>query len=104
MAALLAWAVIFSGQRVLGNVVGTFAGALAAPAPATSTASLNRPADILMKIPGLITLVSRQHGLSGRVMTLTESDNISGINLMTDTLLIGALLAVRFTAATASPP
>jgi uncharacterized membrane protein YjjB (DUF3815 family) len=46
-----------------------------------------------MKIPGLIALVPGSMGFRG-VHALTESDTFTGLNLMTDMLLTGAVLAV----------
>jgi uncharacterized membrane protein YjjP (DUF1212 family) len=91
--SLLAWAVFSLVSAVLGNVVGALAGALAVATASHLYTALTGQPDILMKIPGLIALVPGSMGFRG-VHALTESDTFTGLNLMTDMLLIGAVLAV----------
>ena len=91
--SLLAWAVFSLVGAVLGNVVGAFAGALAVASAGHLYAYLSGQPDILVKIPGLITLVPGSMGFRG-IHALLEQDNIAGISLMTDMILIGAVLAV----------
>jgi uncharacterized membrane protein YjjP (DUF1212 family) len=91
--SLLAWAVFSLVGAMLGNIVGVFAGALAvASAGHLYTFCTGQP-DILMKIPGLVALVPGSMGFRG-VHALIERDNLVGINLMTDMILTGAVLAV----------
>ena len=60
------------------------------------TALTGQPA-ILMKIPGLIAMVTGSMGFCG-VHALAESDTLTSLNLMTDMLLaIGLLLADNIT-------
>ncbi|MEI7430961.1 MAG: aminomethyltransferase beta-barrel domain-containing protein, partial [Betaproteobacteria bacterium] len=91
--SLLAWAVFSLVSAVLGNVVGAFAGAVAVASAGHLYSSLTGQPDILMKIPGLIALVPGSMGFRG-VHALTAADNFTGLNLMTDMLLTGAVLAV----------
>ena len=91
--SLLAWAVFSLVSAVLGNVVGAFSGALAVASAGHLYAYLSGQPDILVKIPGLITLVPGSMGFRG-IHALLEQDNIVGISLMTDMILIGAVLAV----------
>ena len=91
--SLLAWAVFSLVSAVLGNVVGAFAGALAVASAGHFYTYLSGQPDILVKIPGLITLVPGSMGFRG-IHALLEQDNIVGISLMTDMILIGAVLAI----------
>ncbi len=91
--SLLAWAVFSIVSAVLGNVVGAFAGAVAVASASHLYNSLTGQPNILLKIPGLITLVPGSMGFRG-VHALTEANSFTGINLMTDMLLTGAVLAV----------
>jgi uncharacterized membrane protein YjjP (DUF1212 family) len=91
--SLLAWAVFSLVSTVLGNVVGAFAGALAVASAGHFYTYLSGQPDILVKIPGLITLVPGSMGFRG-IHALLEQDNIVGISLMTDMILIGAVLAI----------
>lgn len=91
--SLLAWAVFSLVGAVLGNVVGAFAGALAVAGAGHLYAYLSGQSDILVKIPGLITLVPGSMGFRG-LHALIERDNAVGIGLITDMVLTGAVLAV----------
>ncbi len=90
---LFSWAVYALVSAVLGNLVGAFAGALAVAAAGHAYNALTGQPDILLKIPGLITLVPGSMGFRG-VHALMEKDSMVGIGLMTDMLLTGAVLAV----------
>ena len=91
--SLLAWAVYSLVSAVLGNVVGAFAGAFAVASAGHLYAYLSGQPDILVKIPGLLTLVPGSMGLRG-VRALLEKDSATGLQLMTDMAMIGAVLAV----------
>ena len=91
--SLLAWAVFSPVAAVLGNVVGAFVGALAVASAGHVYTYLSGQPDILVKIPGLIVLVPGSMGFRG-VHALMEQDNASGVTLMTNMLLTGAVLAV----------
>lgn len=92
-ACLLAWAVYSLVGPALGNVVGAFVGALAIGGAGHLYQHLaGRPA-ALVQIPGLITLVPGSMGFRG-LHALIGQDSIAGINLLTDMLLTGAVLAV----------
>jgi len=91
--SLLAWAVFSLVGAVLGNVVGAFVGALAVASAGHVYTYLSGQPDILVKIPGLIVLVPGSMGFRG-VHALMEQDNASGVTLMTNMLLTGAVLAV----------
>lgn len=92
-ACLLAWAVFsLLGDRV-GNIVAAFAAALAvASAGQIYQRASSRPA-ALVQIPGLITLVPGSMGFRA-VHALMQQDNLAGVQLMTEMLLTGAVLAV----------
>ncbi|MDP3537864.1 MAG: threonine/serine exporter family protein [Azonexus sp.] len=90
---LLAWAVYSVVSVVLGSVVGAFAGALAVASAGHLYHHLTGQPDVLVKIPGLITLVPGSMGFRG-LYALMEKDSAIGIGLLTDMLLIGAVLAV----------
>ena len=54
---------------------------------------LSRQPAALVQIPGLITLVPGSMGFRG-IHALMQQDNVAGIQLMTEMLLTGAVLAV----------
>lgn len=91
--SLLAWAAYSLVGSVLGSVVGAFAGALAVAGAGHVYTYLSGQPDILVKIPGLIVLVPGSIGFRG-LHALIEQDNASGVSLMTNMLLTGAVLAV----------
>ena len=92
-ACLLAWAVFSVLDDRVGNIVAAFAAALAvASAGQIYQQASGRPA-ALVQIPGLITLVPGSMGFRG-IHALMQQDNVSGIQLMTEMLLTGAVLAV----------
>ncbi len=92
-ACLLAWTVYASTSAALGNVVGAFSGALAvAIAGHVYHWATHRPA-LLVETPGLITLVPGSMGFRG-LHALMQQDSIAGINLITDMVVTGAVLAV----------
>ena len=91
--SLLAWAAFSLVSAVLGNIVGAFAGALAVASAGHVYAHLSGQPDILVKIPGLITLVPGSMGFRG-LHALMERDSTTGLILMTDMVLTGAVLAV----------
>jgi uncharacterized membrane protein YjjP (DUF1212 family) len=90
---LLAWAVYSLVTAALGSVVGAFAGALAVATAGHLYHALTGQPDVLVKIPGLIALVPGSMGLRG-LHALIAQDNTVGIGLVTDMLLMGAVLAV----------
>ena len=92
-ACLLAWAAYSLSSAVLGNVVGAFSGALAVGvAGHLYQWASGRPA-VLVETPGLITLVPGSLGFRG-MHALMQQESLVGINLMTDMLITGAVLAV----------
>ena len=91
--SLLAWAVYSLVGSILGNVVGAFAGALAVASAGHLYTFVTDQPDILVKIPGLIALVPGSMGFRG-VHALMEKDSVVGVSLVTDMILIGAVLAV----------
>ena len=91
--SLLAWTVFSLVSAILGSVVGAFAGAFAVASAGHLYAYLSGQPDILVKIPGLLTLVPGSMGLSG-VRALIEKDSATGLQLMTDMAMIGAVLAI----------
>ena len=91
--SLLAWAVYSLVGSVLGNVVGAFTGALAVASAGHLYTFITGQPDILVKIPGLIALVPGSMGFRG-VHALMEKDSVVGVSLVTDMILIGAVLAV----------
>ena len=92
-ACLLAWAVFSVLDDRVGNIVAAFAAALAvASAGQIYQQASGRPA-ALVQIPGLITLVPGSMGFRG-IHALMQQDNVSGIQLVTEMLLTGAVLAV----------
>ena len=92
-ACLLAWAVFSVLDDRVGNVVAAFVAALAvASAGQIYQQASGRPA-ALVQIPGLITLVPGSMGFRG-IHALMQQDNVSGIQLVTEMLLTGAVLAV----------
>jgi len=90
---LLAWAVFSLVGSVFGNVVGAFAGALAVAGAGHLYTYLTGQPDILVKIPGIITLVPGSMGFRG-LHALMEQDSAAGISLMVDMAMTGAVLAV----------
>ncbi len=90
---LLAWAVFSLVGSVFGNVVGAFSGALAVASAGHLYTYLTGQPDILVKIPGIITLVPGSMGFRG-LHALMEQDSAAGISLMTDMAMTGAVLAV----------
>lgn len=92
-ACLLAWAVYSLVGAALGNVVGAFAGAVAVASIGHFYAYLSGRPAVLVQIPGLITLVPGSMGFRG-LHALIEQDSSTGINLITDMVLTGAVLAV----------
>jgi uncharacterized membrane protein YjjP (DUF1212 family) len=92
-ACLLAWGVFSLLDDRVGNIVAAFAAALAvASAGQIYQGVSGRPA-ALVQIPGLITLVPGSMGFRA-VHALMQQDNIAGVQLMTEMLLTGAVLAV----------
>ncbi len=91
--SLLAWAVFSLVSAVLGSVVGAFAGIIAVASAGHLYAALTGQPDILVKIPGLITLVPGSMGFRG-VHALISNESSAGISLMTDMLLFGAVLTI----------
>lgn len=91
--SLLAWTVFSLVGAVLGNVVGAFAGALAVASAGHLYTYLSGQSNLLVKIPGLITLVPGSMGFRG-LHALMEKDNAAGISLITEMVLTGAVLAV----------
>jgi len=89
----MCWSVFSLVGAVLGNLVAAFAGALAVASAGHLYAYLSDQPDILVKIPGLITLVPGSMGFRG-LHALIEQDTVVGISLMTDMALTGAVLAV----------
>ena len=91
--SLLAWTVFSLVGAVLGNVVGAFVGALAVASAGHLYTYLTGQSNLLVKIPGLITLVPGSMGFRG-LHALIEKDNVVGVSLITDMVLTGAVLAV----------
>lgn len=92
-ACLLAWAAYTLVGAAMGNVVGAFAGGLAvASAGHLYQYATGHPA-VLVQIPGLITLVPGSMGFRG-LHALMQQDSAVGVSLITDMVLIGAVLAV----------
>jgi uncharacterized membrane protein YjjB (DUF3815 family) len=92
-ACLLAWAVFSLLDDRVGNIVAAFSAALAvASAGQIYQRVSGRPA-ALVQIPGLITLVPGSMGFRA-VHALMQQDNVAGVQLMTEMLLTGAVLAV----------
>lgn len=91
--SLLAWAVYSAVGALLGNLVGAFAGALALATAGHAYAVVSGKPDILVKIPGLITLLPGSMGFRG-VHALLEQEGGAGVGLVTEMMLTGAVLAV----------
>ena len=92
-ACLLAWAVYSLVGAALGNIVGAFAGSLAVASAGHLYGYLTQRPAVLVQIPGLITLVPGSMGFRG-LHALIEQDSVTGIKLITDMVLTGAVLAV----------
>ena len=92
-ACLLAWAAYSLTSAVLGNVVGAFSGALAVGVAGHLYQWLSGRPAVLVETPGLITLVPGSLGFRG-LHALMQQESVVGINLMTDMLTTGAVLAV----------
>lgn len=92
-ACLLAWAVYSLVSAALGNIVGAFAGSLAVASAGHLYGYLTHRPAVLVQIPGLITLVPGSMGFRG-LHALIEQDSVTGIKLITDMVLTGAVLAV----------
>jgi uncharacterized membrane protein YjjP (DUF1212 family) len=92
-ACLLAWAVYSLVGAAMGNIVGAFAGSLAVASVGHIYSYLSGRPAVLVQIPGLITLVPGSMGFRG-LHALIEQDSSTGINLITDMVLTGAVLAV----------
>lgn len=92
-ACLLAWAVYSLVDAKMGNVVGAFAGALVVASAGHFYQYLSKRPAALVQIPGLITLVPGSMGFRG-VHLLIQQDSAAGVNLLTDMVLTGAVLAV----------
>ncbi|MDD2744294.1 MAG: threonine/serine exporter family protein [Rhodocyclaceae bacterium] len=92
-ACLLAWAVYSVVDARMGNVVGAFAGALAVASAGHLYEFVSKKPAALVQIPGLITLVPGSMGFRG-VHALIHQDSSAGINLVTDMVMTGAVLAV----------
>ena len=90
---LLTWAVYSVVYAGFGMVVGAFAGALAVGFAGHLYNALSGQPAILMKIPGIITLVPGSVGFRG-LHALMEQDSATGVGLLTDMILTGAVLAV----------
>ena len=90
---LLAWAVFSLVGSAFGNVVGAFAGALAVASAGHLDTYITGQPDILVKIPGIITLVPGSMGFRG-LHALIEQDSAAGVSLMVDMAMTGAVLAV----------
>lgn len=91
--SLLAWTVFSLVGAMLGNVVGAFAGALAVASAGHLYTYLTGQSNLLVKIPGLITLVPGSIGFRG-LHALMEQDSAGGVSLITTMVLTGAVLAV----------
>jgi uncharacterized membrane protein YjjP (DUF1212 family) len=92
-ACLLAWAVFSWLDGYVGNIVAAFAGALAVASAGQIYQQVSGRPAALIQIPGLITLVPGSMGFRG-VHALMQQDNVAGVNLITEMLLTGAVLAV----------
>jgi uncharacterized membrane protein YjjP (DUF1212 family) len=92
-ACLLTWAIYSLVSTAMGNIVGAFAGALVIASAGHVYQSLTKRPAVLVQIPGLITLVPGSMGFRG-LHALMEQDSVVGINLITDMILTGAVLAV----------
>ena len=92
-ACLLAWAVFSVLDDRVGNVVAAFIAALSVASAGQIYQQLSRQPAALVQIPGLITLVPGSMGFRG-IHALMQQDNVAGIQLMTEMLLTGAVLAV----------
>lgn len=92
-ACLLAWAVYSLVSSLLGNVVGAFVSALSVALAGHLYHYFSGQPGILVQIPGLITLVPGSMGFRG-INALMGHDSASGIGLITEMLLTGAVLAV----------
>lgn len=91
--SLLAWAVFSLVGNAFGNIVGAFAGAIAVASAGHFYNYLTGQPDILVKIPGIITLVPGSMGFRG-LHALMEQDSAAGVSLMVDMAMTGAVLAV----------
>ena len=80
-------------SAALGNVVGAFCGALAVGVAGHFYQWLSGRPAVLVETPGLITLVPGSLGFRG-LHALMQQESVVGINLMTDMLTTGAVLAV----------
>lgn len=92
-ACLLAWATYTLVSAGLGNIVGAFSGALVVATAGHLYQYVARRPAVLVQIPGLITLVPGSMGFRG-LHALLQQDSQSGIGLLTEMVLTGAVLAV----------
>lgn len=90
---LLAWAVYSVVGSSMGNVVGAFCAAFAVAAAGHLYQFVSSRPSVLVHIPGLITLVPGSMGFRG-LHALMAQDSVTGIALITEMLLTGAVLAV----------
>jgi uncharacterized membrane protein YjjP (DUF1212 family) len=92
-ACLLAWAVFSGLDEHVGNVVAAFAGALAVASAGQIYQQVSGRPAAMIQIPGLITLVPGSMGFRA-IHALMQQDNVAGVNLLTEMLLTGAVLAI----------
>ena len=92
-ACLLAWAAYSLADTAFGNVVGAFAGALAVAVAGHFYQFFSGRPSVLVQIPGLITLVPGSMGFRG-LHALIQHDSVAGINLITEMIVTGTVLAV----------
>lgn len=90
---LLAWAAYSLAGAAMGNVVGAFCGAFALGVGGHLYHALSGRPSMLVQSPGLITLVPGSMGFRG-LHALMAQDSATGISLLTEMLLTGAVLAV----------
>ena len=90
---VLTWGIYSIVHAGFGMVVGAFAGALAVGFAGHFYNALSGQPAILVKIPGIITLVPGSVGFRG-LHALMAQDSATGVGLLTDMVLTGAVLAV----------
>ena len=93
IGCLLTWSVFSIVNAGFGMIVGAFAGALAVGFAGHFYNALTGKPAILVKIPGIITLVPGSVGFRG-LHALMEQDSATGVGLLTDMVITGAVLAV----------
>lgn len=93
IGCLLTWSVFSIVNTGFGMIVGAFAGALAVGFAGHFYNALTGKPAILVKIPGIITLVPGSVGFRG-LHALMEQDSATGVGLLTDMVITGAVLAV----------